>query len=231
MTEDYRILLAGINPELTEEISNTLRKKHCQIAAIPKISNFTYPIRSCYPDLVIMDPSSDGSAAGSSLREFQERTHIPVIIISSASDISAKVHWLEAGADDYLSKPFDHRELAARVHAVLRRSALSSEPLKPEPPKAISYPDLTVDLNRYAVTFHGEKVSMPPKEIELLYCLASQPGRVLTREHLLTHIWGYNYVVDSRTIDVHIKRLRRKLLSELWTIETVWGVGYNVQLA
>ena len=231
MTEDYRILLAGINPELTEEISNTLRRKHCRIAAIPKISDFTYPIRSCYPDLVIMDPSSDEFAADSSLREFQERTHIPVIIISSASDISAKVHWLEAGADDYLSKPFDHRELAARVHAVLRRSALSSEPLKPEPPKAISYPDLTVDLNRYAVTFHGEKIPMPPKEIELLYCLASQPGRVLTREHLLTHIWGYNYVVDSRTIDVHIKRLRRKLISDLWTIETVWGVGYKFQLS
>ena len=231
MTEDYRILLAGINPELTEEISNTLSKRHCKVAAIPRLSDFTYPIRSCYPDLVIMDPAHDGSDAGSSLRKFQERTHIPVIITSSASDVSSIVRWLETGADDYLSKPFDQRELAARVLAVLRRTTRSSGPPKPELPETIEYPDLTVDLNRYTVTFRGEKVSMPPKEIELLYCLASQPGRVLTREHLLTHIWGYNYVVDSRTIDVHIKRLRRKLISDLWTIETVWGVGYKFQLS
>ncbi len=231
MTENHRILLAGINPELTEEISNTLRKKHCIVATIPKLSDFTYPIRSWYPDLVIMDPAPDGSDADSSLRKFQEKTHIPVIIVGSASDIPAKVQWLEAGADDYLSKPFDQRELAARVLAVLRRTTHSSEPTEPELPGTVAYPDLTVDLNRYTVTFRGEKISMPPKEIELLYCLASQPGRVLTREHLLTHIWGYHYVVDSRTIDVHIKRLRRKLISDLWAIETVWGVGYKFQLA
>ena len=231
MTEDYRILLAGINPEMTEEISNTLRKKHCKVAAIPKISDFTYPIRSWFPDLVIMDPAPDGSDAGSSFRKFQEKTHIPVIIIGRASDVSARVHWLETGADDYLSKPFDQRELAARVLAVLRRSMRSDELPKPELSRTIEYPDLTVDLNRYTVTFRGEKIAMPPKEIELLYCLASQPGRVLTREHLLTHIWGYHYVVDSRTIDVHIKRLRRKLISDRWTIETVWGIGYKFQLS
>ena len=229
MTEEYRILLAGINPELTDEISNILKKKHYLVTSIPKISGFTFPIRSYYPDLVVMDPASDGPDPRSALKKFQERTQLPVVVVNSASDVSSKICWLETGADDYLTKPFDPRELAARVEAVLRRSMLKNRQVQPLHQETLQYPDLSIDLNRYTVVFRGEKVSMPPKEIELLYCLASQPGKVLTRNYLLTHIWGYDYVVDSRTIDVHIKRLRRKLSSDLWTIETVWGVGYKFQ--
>lgn len=229
MTEDYRILLAGTNPELTQELSNTLKQKNYKVSCIHSISDFTDPIRSCYPDLVILEPSGEGSASHSQLINFQEKTQIPVIVVGSTSDVSDKVCWLEDGADDYLVHPFDQRELAARVHAVIRRSMIRIAKQKHDLPKLLRYPDLTIDLSRYSVCFNGEKISMPPKEIELLYYLASQPGEVFTREHLLRHIWGYDYAGDSRTIDVHIKRLRRKLFSDNWIIETVWGVGYKFQ--
>ena len=229
MTENYRILLAGTTPELTQELSDTLKQKNYKVSCIHSISDFTKPIRSAYPDLVILDPSSDGSASHSKLIKFQEITQIPVIVVSSASDVSDKVRWLEDGADDYLVKPFDQRELAARVHAVIRRTMIRVAKQKQDLPKLLEYPDLTIDLNRYSVSFRGERISMPPKEIELLYYLAAQPGEVFTREHLLRLIWGYDYAGDSRTIDVHIKRLRRKLFSENWMIETVWGIGYKFQ--
>ena len=135
-------------------------------------------------------------------------------------------------SDDYLIKPFDTRELNARVLAILRRCMLHSSLANADIPVTLEYPELSINLSSYTVRYHGEKLSMPPKEIELLYFLAASPGQVFTRDQILHHIWGYEYAGDTRTVDVHIKRLRRKFPSpNTWSIETVWGVGYKFQIA
>ena len=138
---------------------------------------------------------------------------------------------LELGADDYIFKPFDSKELVARVKAVLRRFA----PVKQEVPmveiKCVEYPDLVVNLSNYSVMYQGRNIDMPPKELELLYFLASSPNQVFTREQLLDHIWGYEYIGDTRTVDVHVKRLREKIKDhETWQIATVWGIGYKFEV-
>lgn len=152
-------------------------------------------------------------------------------MLSAKGEVFDKVLGLELGADDYIEKPFDSKELVARVKAVLRRSkgptaAAPSEPAE----KTVSYPDLTINLTNYSVTFQGRRLEMPPKELELFYFLASSPGRVFTREQLLDQIWGYEYVGDTRTVDVHIKRIREKTgTSRNWKISTIWGIGYKFE--
>ena len=149
-------------------------------------------------------------------------------MLSAKGEVFDKVLGLELGADDYIIKPFDSKELVARVKAVLRRyQPAASEPPKPAG-KYVEYPDLSINLTNYSVVYKGETVEMPPKELELLYFLASSPNQVFTREQLLDHIWGYEYIGDTRTVDVHIKRLREKIKdNEHWTISTVWGIGYK----
>ena len=152
-------------------------------------------------------------------------------MLSAKGEVFDKVLGLELGADDYIIKPFDSKELVARVKAVLRRTFVE----KPEEPKEegqiVHLPDLTVNLTNYSVTCMGEHLDMPPKELELLYFLASSPNQVFTREQLLDHIWGYEYVGDSRTVDVHIKRLREKLKDHAaWSLSTVWGIGYRFEV-
>ena len=228
MTDDYRILIAGADSELAAKISNAFEKEHYQIQSIQNMSIMPDPVRAFHPDLVILDTALTGSDPNGYLQSFWEKTHIPVLVISSATDISNRVLWLEMGADDYLVKPVDLRELAARVHALLRRSTMHfTDSSSPGP---VEYPGLSINLGNYTVLCDGKKLPMPPKELELLHFLASSPGQVFTREQLLHHIWGYEYAGDTRTVDVHIKRLRRKLPpSDDWSIETVWGVGYKFQ--
>ncbi|MDE7211861.1 MAG: response regulator transcription factor, partial [Lachnospiraceae bacterium] len=157
---------------------------------------------------------------------------VPIIMLSAKGEIFDKVLWLELGADYYIMKPFDSKELVARVKAVLRR-CLPEEGAKPEPSSGqkgefVSYPDLTISQTNYEVTYRGGRVDMPPKELELFYFLASHPNQVFTREQLLDHIWGYEYIGDTRTVDVHIKRLREKIKNhEQWGLATVWGIGYK----
>lgn len=160
-----------------------------------------------------------------------QQIQIPIIMLSAKGEIFDKVLGLELGADDYMEKPFDSKELVARVKAVLRR--YKAAPAAPEPSniKCVEYPDLTINQTNYSVIYMGKPVEMPPKELELLYFLASSPNHVFTREQLLDQIWGYEYIGDTRTVDVHIKRLREKIKDhESWRIATIWGIGYKFEV-
>jgi len=179
-----------------------------------------------HPDLVLLDlmmPVMDGTQV---IKEIRAGSKTPVIMLTAKAETYDKVTGLELGADDYVTKPFEMRELIARVHAVLRRfdDGGSSEKLE--------FPDLIIDKQSYTITVKGEKMEIPPKEIELLYFLAASPNRVFTRAQLLDDVWGFDYFGDTRTVDVHVKRLREKLqdVSDKWEIKTVWGVGYKFEL-
>ena len=178
------------------------------------------------PDLVLLDvmiPSMDGIDV---LKWIRKENETPVIMLTAKGETFDKVLALELGADDYVVKPFEPKELIARVKAVIRRYNVEVGVKE-----AITYPDLTIDVNSYNVTYNGDEIKMPPKEFELLYYLASNKNRVFTREQLLCEVWGYDYPGDSRTVDVHIKRLREKLHGgSNWQLETVWGVGYKFEV-
>lgn len=178
------------------------------------------------PDLVLLDimlPNVDGIDV---LKWIRKESEVPVIMLTAKGDTFDKVLALELGADDYIVKPFEPKELLARVKAVMRRYNTDSTNKE-----IIDYSDLNVDANSYNVLYRGEEIKMPPKEFELLYYLASNKNKVFTREQLLCEVWGYDYPGDSRTVDVHIKRLREKLPEGInWQIETVWGVGYKFEV-
>jgi DNA-binding response OmpR family regulator len=179
------------------------------------------------PHLIILDimlPKMDGWDVCKNIRRTSQ---IPIIMLTAKGETFDKVLGLELGADDYIVKPFDPKELVARVKAVLRRSKSTKDD-----EQIVSYPNLTINLTDYTLTFMGKDIECPPKELELLYFLASNPNKVFTREQLLEQVWGYDFYGDSRTIDVHVKRLREKLTMEdnSWGIKTVWGVGYKFEV-
>lgn len=183
------------------------------------------------PDLILLDLMLPGMDGYQVCREIRHKSSVPIIMLSAKGEIFDKVLGLELGADDYMIKPFDSKELVARVKAVLRRF----EPPKPAPVpntgKFVEYPNLTINLTNYSVVYCGQTIDMPPKELELLYFLAASPNQVFTREQLLDHIWGYEYIGDTRTVDVHIKRLREKVKDrDNWSITTVWGIGYKFEV-
>ncbi len=182
------------------------------------------------PDLVLLDimlPVLDGWGV---LKKIREEGRTPVIMLTAKGETSDKVSGLEAGADDYIVKPFEMKEVLARIHAVMRR--FGGEEGEEGGGKRLTFDKLTVDLDSYELTVDGKKVDTPPKELELLYHLASAPNRVFTRNQLLDEVWGFDYFGDSRTVDVHVKRLREKLegVSEQWSLKTVWGVGYKFEV-
>lgn len=164
-------------------------------------------------------------------REVRSRSAVPIIMLSAKGEVFDKVLGLELGADDYIMKPFDPKEMVARVRAVLRRySPARLNTPENDPVKIVQYDGLEINLTNYSVVCDGRHVEMPPKELELLYCLAASPNQVFTREQLLDRIWGYEYVGDTRTVDVHIKRLREKLKDHPhWRLSTVWGIGYKFE--
>ena len=183
--------------------------------------------RSFRPDLVLLDimlPVMDGWAVCAKIRETDKT---PIIMLTAKGETIDKVAGLEMGADDYIVKPFEMKELLARVHAVLRR--LGEDQGKS---KRLSFDGLVIDLDSYELEVRGKRIDTPPKELELLFHLASSPNRVFTRNQLLDEVWGFDYFGDSRTVDVHIKRLREKLegVSDQWSLKTVWGVGYKFEL-
>ena len=180
--------------------------------------------------LDIMLPGIDGYEV---CRQVRANSDLPIIMLSAKGETFDKVLGLQLGADDYIEKPFDSKEMVARVKAVLRRTVSKTAPV-PEVTgdgiDAVSYPDLLINLTNYSVTYKGRTIDMPPKELELLYFLASSPNRVFTREQLLDRIWGYEYSGDTRTVDVHIKRIREKIGdNESWRISTIWGKGYKFE--
>lgn len=181
------------------------------------------------PDLVLLDimlPVMDGWQV---CRELRKSMKMPIIMLTAKGETEDKVSGLEMGADDYIVKPFEVKELLARVHAVLRRTGDDGKPQS----KKLTFDKLVINLDSYELIVDGKKVDTPPKEMELLYHLAATPNRVYTRNQLLDEVWGFDYFGDSRTVDVHIKRLREKLegVSDQWRLKTVWGVGYKFEVA
>ena len=176
--------------------------------------------------LVILDIMLPGLDGWEVLENIRRTSSVPVIMLTAKGDITDRVQGLDCGADDYIVKPFEPKELLARVKAVLRRSSVS-----PDEIRMVKIGDLSVSLDNYTVTLGGKKQEMPPKEIELLHFFATHPNRVYTREQILSNVWGFGFYGDSRTVDVHIKRLRDRLgESPYWDIETIWGVGYRLNI-
>ena len=184
------------------------------------------------PNLILLDIMLPGLDGYEVCREIRRESKVPIIMLSAKTEVFDKVLGLELGADDYIIKPFDSKELVARVKAVLRRYTEAPAPVEKKPDeKRVEYKDLIINLTNYEVIYKGKPVEMTPREIELLYFLASSPNQVFTREQLLDHIWGYEYAGDTRTVDVHIKRIREKIAdTDQWSIGTVWSVGYRFEV-
>jgi len=184
--------------------------------------------RTFQPDLVLLDimlPVVDGWSV---LKKVREGGNTPVIMLTAKGEVEDRVSGLESGADDYIVKPFEMKEVLARIHAVLRRMGPEEESGE----KKLSFDKLVINLDSYELLVDGQRVDTPPKELELLFHLASAPNRVFTRNQLLDEVWGFDYFGDSRTVDVHVKRLREKLegVSQQWSLKTVWGVGYKFEV-
>ena len=180
------------------------------------------------PDIILLDvmlPKLDGWQV---CREIRKTSQVPIIMLTAKGETFDKVFGLELGADDYITKPFDAKEVVARIKAVMRRGAKAAE----NADKVVKYDKLVINLTNYELWVDGKQIDTPPKELELIYHLASNPNRVFTRDQLLDEVWSFDYYGDSRTVDVHVKRLREKLegVSDKWSLKTVWGVGYKFEV-
>jgi len=185
---------------------------------------------SVKPDLVLLDVMLPGVDGRHVCREIRKKSNVPIIMITAKGETIDKVIGLEIGADDYIVKPFDGKEVIARINAVARRAG-NTPAISESENKIVKYENLIINMTRYELKVKGKVIDTPPKELELLFYLASNPNRVYTRDQLLDEVWGFEYFGDSRTIDVHIKRLREKLenISAKWALKTVWGVGYKFE--
>lgn len=230
MTSKQKILIVDDDNNIAELISLYLTKECFETKIVNDGEQALREFDSFHPHLLLLDLMLPGIDGYQVCRELRHTSDVPIIMLSAKGETFDKVLGLELGADDYIIKPFDAKELVARVRAVLRRFKVR-QPSAPSGEKSVSYPDLTINLTNYSVTYMGKQVDMPPKELELLYFLASSPNQVFTREQLLDHIWGYEYIGDTRTVDVHIKRLREKIKDNpSWSIATVWGIGYKFEV-
>jgi len=241
MADKQRILIVDDDENIAELVALYFTKE-CYATQIASDGESAIRVFDEFnPDLVLLDLMLPGMDGYQVCRELRTKSQVPIIMLSAKGEVFDKVLGLELGADDYVQKPFDTKELVARAKAALRRYSMIKEAAPSVTGNVenaanenmgdyVQYPDLTVSLTNYSVTYMGKKLEMPPKEIELLYFLATSPNRVFTREQLLDHIWGYDYVGDTRTVDVHIKRVREKIKDhEKWRIGTVWGIGYKFE--
>lgn len=245
MATKQKILIVDDDTNIAELISLYLTKECFETRMVEDGEEAIRAFEEFQPNLILLDLMLPGIDGYEVCRTIRKTSSVPIIMLSAKGEIFDKVLGLELGADDYMIKPFDSKELVARVKAVLRRfqpvqesvgtAVVGSTPANMVPNaqtgEYVEYPELLVNLTNYSVTYMGHTVEMPPKELELLYFLASHPNQVFTREQLLDHIWGYEYVGDTRTVDVHVKRLREKIKDrENWSIATVWGIGYKFEV-
>ena len=232
MVNKQKILIVDDDQNIAELISLYLTKECFETMIASDGETALILADSFAPNLILLDLMLPGIDGYQVCREIRAKSNVPIIMLSAKGEIFDKVLGLELGADDYIMKPFDSKELVARVKAVLRRfTPVKAETTTTVELKCVEYPGLIVNLSNYSVTYDGHQVDMPPKELELLYFLASSPNQVFTREQLLDHIWGYEYIGDTRTVDVHVKRLREKIKDKPgWSIATVWGIGYKFEV-
>ncbi|MGN0153677.1 MAG: response regulator [Lachnospiraceae bacterium] len=229
-----KILIVDDDENIAELISLYLVKECFDTEIALNGEDALEKFKSYQPHLILLDIMLPGIDGYDVCREIRKDSNVPIIMLSAKGEVFDKVLGLKIGADDYMVKPFDSNELVARVQAILRRvqqneeeRSVSSE----EQGECVKYDGLTVNLTSYSVVYNGELVEMPPKELELLYFLASRPNQVFTREQLLDKIWGYDYIGDTRTVDVHVKRVREKIKDgSNWSIATVWGIGYKFEV-
>lgn len=229
---EQQILLVDDDPNISRLVRLYLEKEGFSVVEAARGDTALEAFQKNTPALVLLDVMLPGLDGLQVLKEIRKTSRIPVIMLTAKDETFDKVLGLELGADDYITKPFETKELVARVKAVLRR-APGIEAKTEEKDDTIRFPQLTVSLARYEVTYEGEAVEMPPKELEVLYYLASMPNKVFTRAQLLEHVWGFDFFGDSRTVDVHIKRLREKLPDceqYGWKIHTVYRVGYKFEV-
>ena len=222
--DNNTILVIDDDRNILAIIELYLRKEGFQVVTCADGALALPAFHEVRPILVVLDVMLPGKDGWGVLHDIRMESKTPVIMLTAKGDTGDRVQGLELGADDYIAKPFDAKELIARIKAVLRRAAPS------DPERTISLPGLSVSLENYAVMLDGRQLEMPPKEIELLYFLASHSGKVFTREQLLEQVWGFDFFGDSRTVDVHVKRIREKLGDRHeWQLKTVWGVGYKFE--
>ena len=223
-----KILLVDDDPNIRQLVNLYLQKEGFEVMMADRGDEALKMFKASPPNLILLDIMLPGMDGWQVCREVRKISNIPIIMLTAKDETFDKVLGLELGADDYISKPFDMKELVARIKAVSRRFQAADAP-----EKELVFPGLTININQYTVMYMGKELEMPPKELELLYFLASHPGMVFTREQLLEQVWGYDYFGDSRTVDVHVKRLREKLTEGEklgWQIKTVWGVGYKFEV-
>jgi len=222
-----KILIVEDDNNIADLLRLYLEKENYEVSIASDGGKGVEQFRRFQPDLVLLDlmlPVLDGWGV---CRTIRAEASTPIIMLTAKGELNDKVSGLEMGADDYVTKPFEVKELLARIHAVMRRTDADA-PVE----KKLCFDKLVINLDSYELIVDGRKVDTPPKEMELLYHLASSPNRVFTRNQLLDEVWGFDYFGDSRTVDVHVKRLREKLegVSDKWSLKTVWGVGYKFEL-
>ncbi|TCK89037.1 DNA-binding response OmpR family regulator [Natranaerovirga hydrolytica] len=225
-----KVLIVDDDHNIADLIELYLKKEGYLTTKVHNGNDVIDKMLSFTPNIILLDLMLPGLSGYDVCREIRKFSNIPIIMLTAKGETFDKVLGLELGADDYMVKPFDNKELTARVKAVLRRFD-SNEFEHPSNEDELSFPSLRINISNYTVLYNNEKIDMPPKELELLYFLASNPNQVFTREKLLDRIWGYEYIGDTRTVDVHIKRIREKIKStSAWSIMTVWGIGYKFEV-
>ena len=221
-----KILLVDDDPNIRQLVRLYLEKEGFDVTEADRGDTALKEFKAAPPNLMLLDVMLPGMDGWQVCREVRKVSNIPIIMLTAKDETFDKVLGLELGADDYVVKPFDAKELVARIKAVIRRYQNGGESTE----KELAFPGLTINMSQYTVTYMGKPLEMPPREIELLYFLASHPGMVFTREQLLEQVWGYDFAGETNSVDVHVKRLREKLSGGEamgWQIKTVWGVGYK----
>jgi len=229
MSDKEKILIVDDDEHIAELVSLYLLRDGYETKEVYNGKEAIKAYNEFKPQLVLLDIMLPGMDGYEVCKELRKITNVPVIMLTAKGDTFDKVLGLELGADDYIVKPFEPKEMTARVKAVLRRYENKGD--IEQTGNVLTFPNLEINMDNYTITYRGGELSFPPKEFELLYFLAKRPNQVFTRDQLLDKIWGYEYIGDTRTVDVHVKRIREKFESdETWNVKTVWGIGYKFEV-